>query len=367
MLHLENTMVYLMHVNWFWIKQRPHFLAEKLRSYFNITVLSPESFRENKQLIITKKPSFVKFYKILPLQRFKKSIIHQRLDNAIIICQIRKYVKKSKYIWITSPLDYLIVRKCINQSQLVVYDCMDDFLEFPSIKSCSKLTSNYFVAEQELLVRANAVFASSKYLKEKLQARYKGISQIFVINNAISSTFFIQNNTRSEVTYPENYGFTDLIYIGTISYWLDFDLLLESLVHFNKIRYILIGPSERNIPIHDRIIYLGLRKHKELLAYMKKANALIMPFIVNDLIKSVNPVKLYEYISSGRPIITCSYEEIEQFNGFGYKYNNNSEYFVLLDRLIKNELKQKEDKICRDFLESNNWENRADLISKMLL
>ena len=35
----KENLIYIMHVDWNWIKQRPHFLAEELNKYFNVKVL----------------------------------------------------------------------------------------------------------------------------------------------------------------------------------------------------------------------------------------------------------------------------------------------------------------------------------------
>jgi hypothetical protein len=100
---------------------------------------------------------------------------------------------------------------------------------------------------------------------------------------------------------------------------------------------------------------------------MQNADALIMPFVVNDLIKSVNPVKLYEYIYSGKPVITCSYNEINQFDDFVFRYNNGTEYLNLLKMMINNELIQKDISYCQEFARKNTWGNRTKTIMSTLI
>ena len=47
----------------------------------------------------------------------------------------------------------------------------------------------------------------------------------------------------------------------------------------------------------------------------------MMPFILNELIESVDPVKLYEYINFEKNIICIKYDEILRFKDFVYFYN----------------------------------------------
>lgn len=364
----KQKMFYMMHVNWDWIKQRPHFIAENLKQHFNILVFYPKSYLNKKQLQKNKKPNFVKSFKTLPLQRFRENRLYSFINNLFITIQLKNIISKSDYIWITAPNYYHFVRKYLKPTQIVIYDCMDDFLEFPTIKLNKKLLNIYKLNEQELLKRSNFVFTSSEYLKSKLENRYSNIENLNIvgINNAISSTFFEQNKILKEISYPVKNGKIDLMYIGTISHWFDFELILQSLEEFNQIRYILIGPTERSIPVHDRIIHLGTQNHEDLNSYMQNADALIMPFVVNNLIKSVNPVKLYEYIFTGKPIITCNYTEIRQFDQFVFNYNTNYEYFELVNRLLNNDLIQKDIDLCHEFLKNNQWKNRVAKIIELV-
>ena len=84
------------------------------------------------------------------------------------------------------------------------------------------------------------------------------------------------------------------------------------------------------------------------------------------MIKSVNPVKLYEYIYSGKPIITCSYEEINKFNDFVYRYNNQFEFYDCLELLMKDKLSQKNRIECNEFLKNNKWVDRVKMITEIL-
>ena len=93
------------------------------------------------------------------------------------------------------------------------------------------------------------------------------------------------------------------MYVGTISEWFDFDLLISILDEYKTINAVLIGPSDVKIPKHDRIHYLGTVERKYIFNIMSHAWVLVMPFLINELVKSVNPVKLYEYIYMGKPII----------------------------------------------------------------
>ena len=362
----KDIMLYLIHIDWSWIKQRPQFLSYELKEYFNLTLFFPKNYRNNN-IINSKTPSFVNSFYKLPFQRFKNSLIFDFLNKHFILLQLSNKLKRSKYIWLTSPEIYYLIKKKISINHKLIYDCMDDFVEFPNIKNNVKQKKKMYTNERDLISRADNIFSSSLHLKNILIERYKIIpKKINVINNAISSEYKNIEYTIAPNDYTNKVHHKDLLYIGTISSWFDFNLIIDSLNQFKYIRYILIGPCEIDIPPHERIIHLGIKEHNTLNNYMQLSDALIMPFKVNDLVKSVNPVKLYEYIHSGKPIITCSYDEIDKFNDFVYRYNNQFEFNEYLELLMKDKLSQKSKKDCNDFLYNNKWVNRTKNIIEVL-
>ena len=104
------------------------------------------------------------------------------------------------------------------------------------------------------------------------------------------------------------------------SEWLNIPLLIEALNLYNELTIYLVGPCDIKIPKHERLIIVGPVNHSLVFEFMKNADVLIMPFVVNELIKAVNPVKLYEYIYSCKPVISVYYAETEPFEPYIYLY-----------------------------------------------
>ena len=84
-----------------------------------------------------------------------------------------------------------------------------------------------------------------------------------------------------------------------------------------------------------------------------------MPFLVNEIVSAVDPVKLYEYISFGKCIISVYYQELEHFRDFVYFYRTKKEYLELLDNLCQTGFPTKYNEEQRaEFLASNDWKER---------
>lgn len=355
----EQKLLYVMNVPWSWLKQRPHFLAFYLSLNLPVIIFYRRSGFYFSKTTDKKPKNLISIFQ-LPLTRF---LLISCLNDWIFEISIRKHVRVSSFVLLQSPHDYYNIKNHLSSTTQVVYDCMDDLLEFHSIHGESK--EKLMLKEKSLTDRANFIFASSNYLKNKLMNRYKCKSQPRVINNAIDASFLVDEVPVRHLKKIDS--LFEILYIGTISEWFDFDLILTALNRFDSIRFVLIGVSVVKIPYHERLIFRGRLAHSDLPLAMSEADALIMPFKITELVKSVNPVKLYEYIVNDVPIITCDYDEISVFYDFVYTYSSVNVFLELIERLINGSLIVKTREERFRFLQENTWHSRAKEMSEVLL
>ena len=359
-----DKMMYIMHVPWSWIKQRPHFLAEYLNKYFYLDVYFQDTYiKKNKCCNKSNNINLIKL-KRLPLRRIS---ILNKINNIFLKIVLKDKIKNYKYIWFTDIFMYNVLSEYISKEKLVIYDCMDDLLEFPIFKSSRNKTNEAIRAEKALIERSNYVFFSSEYLREIVCSRYNEVcvrEKSHIINNAIHLPS--EDSSKKEIDNKKT-KYKSLVYIGTVASWIDFDLILKSLLHNSEIIYKFYGPLDTDLPINDRIVYGGLLEHHQIFPEMEKADALIMPFKPTNLILSVNPVKLYEYISACRPIISIKYGETEKFERYAYLYSNAEEYMKYLDKLSIDQLPLKVSEECYiNFAKANTWESRVKEILNVI-
>ena len=61
--------------------------------------------------------------------------------------------------------------------------------------------------------------------------------------------------------------------------------------------------------------FLGPRDYPVLKYYAKAADVLILPFLVNEITRATNPVKLFEYMALQKPIVSTDLDECRRFEG----------------------------------------------------
>ena len=158
-------------------------------------------------------------------------------------------------------------------------------------------------------------------------------------------------------------------YVGTIASWFDLDILQATLSHFDNIDYHLVGPSERPASVGPtpNIHFYGPVNYDDLYSYVKTFDVLMMPFKVCELVRSVDPVKLYEYVNFGKPIISVYYQELDQFAPFVYWYSSETELMAVIDALLCSGCQPKYGSEQRvKFLQDNSWSERTIQISHAL-
>lgn len=359
-----KRILYLTTTDWGWIKQRPHFIAEGLSKYYELTVVGKKVYNRIGHVQNASKVKIHELFRF-PFERF--SFI-KKVNFLLYRLQLRDLVSKADIIWYSNPQLFALSDCNSLKSKLIVYDIMDDILEFPGNKKNQNEFRKIESDERKLFNRADLVFISATHLKEQITHRY-GTGNIHVINNAIVPV----KNPYKSIRLPEELAKfissdrIKLTYIGTISAWFDFELMFKILSLNAGIEILLFGPAEIQLPVHKRLKHFGSIEHDYIFRVMQSSDAMIMPFIVNDLIRSVNPVKLYEYIYSKKPCISVYYEELRQFSNYVYFYNDIDELQIIINKLMLNDLKPKANaEEVNLFLSGNTWDHRIDNIRTLL-
>lgn len=351
-----KKMLYCMHIGWNWIKQRPHFIAEELANHYDLTVISNYTYRQNKRYAIAHPKNFElrQFYKIPLIDHYKGIRILNVLLKKIYYSYIIK-INNPDYIYVMSPSAVRFLPQ--THTHIIIYDCMDDMVEFTSdVKEKKKI----FFEEKKLIELSHIVIVSSEHLRKCLIDRYPVMKHKLctVVKNGFNGDIL------SEVSWNKKNGIFTICYFGTIAEWFNFDFILRSLEAIPDIYYLLIGPLQSgcSIPQHERIIYTGTVKHEELENAVSDVDAFMMPFILTKLIESVDPVKLYEYINFNRNIICVEYPEVKRFERFVFFYNEYDSFITQIEIMKSMKTVKYGSEERKKFLSQNTWKQRKQQI-----
>lgn len=239
----------------------------------------------------------------------------------------------------------------------IIYDCMDEHSGF---KENSK---KILKKEEELIKNSDIVLASSTYLYHKLK-KYQPKKLFFLPNGGEFEHF---NKILNENKIPsdiKNIKKPIIGYYGAIDYWFDEKLLEKILIKFKNSNIVLIGRVvNKNIcklnEIYKNLYLLGEKNYNILPNYLKYFDVCLIPFKINKLIKATHPVKVYEYLAQGKPVVSSYLPEIKNLNKLIYLSKNHHQFL----KNIKIALNEKNHNLIKkriDFSAKNQWSEKIN-------
>ena len=353
-----KKMAYFCPVDWRWIKQRPQFLAEELNRFYQVHVIYP--FSKNRKGLQRKTPTDVVLtpYITLPAFRGRFALIN-RINQMLVWLQagVKILMLKPDVIWLTLPEQLDMIPRAYRGR--IVYDCMDDYA---AMSADAAARERILFREKKLVDASGLVFATSENLSGKISARC-GAKNVHLLRNGYNAqwTQSAEGGAREEARFK-------IGYFGTISHWFDFELLTNSLLKSSSVEYHLFGPVAGGVKIPEdpRIVYHGVVAHEEIRGCAAQMDALMMPFLLNDIVLSVDPVKLYEYICLNKDILCVRYPEVQRFEPFVYFYSDQDEFDKRIAEMASGKPLRYTKEQAGDFLKENSWMMRAKTASQMI-
>ena len=252
---------------------------------------------------------------VLPINFLSKGKIYNYLasvNNHRISKTLKRACKKKQivnfiYLNIFNPF-YLSNVQEFNPL-CTAYYCVDNMVE-------SKYISKHGVEHERKLMRQFKFTISTSKFLQKYAALYTSESH-YLPNAAdfslFKSTFLIGTDQRPDELKRTT---TKIVgYIGNVEDRIDFDLLLQVVKMNSDKTFLFIGPinSDQFLKMGfnqlNNVIAAGRRNIQELPTYLRFIDCAIIPFKKNKLTEGIYPLKINEYLASGRPVVTTSFSE----------------------------------------------------------
>jgi glycosyltransferase involved in cell wall biosynthesis len=92
--------------------------------------------------------------------------------------------------------------------------------------------------------------------------------------------------------------------------------------------------------------------------------AAVIPFLLDPLIQATDPIKAYEYLASGLPVVASRMPELERFGDLIGFYDTPAEFLAQLDEAIAHESADKLER-RREFVTAETWEARGARLAEL--
>jgi O-antigen biosynthesis protein len=189
----------------------------------------------------------------------------------------------------------------------VVYDCHDLLSGF------SNMAREIVTAEERALKEADLVVFSSQYL---FDLHPEAHSKAVVVRNGVDAGRFTEKRRKCG-TNPLVAG-----YVGAIEEWFDVEGVREAAVANPDCRFILAGRVDfepalrlKELPNVEMPGEIDREKAPELFGEFDIG---MIPFVINELTRAADPIKLYEYFACGLPVASSRLPEVEHHGKLVY-------------------------------------------------
>ena len=212
-----------------------------------------------------------------------------------------------------------------------VFRVMDNHLGFPGWgRSLEKITKDIATSVDAVVYSAKTLEPYVRGLKPK---------RIAYVPNGIDSKFFASGSKAMPALLQE-IPKPIAVYAGAMDLWFDFSLLRRASQALPNVAFVLIGPDTlarhrlRGLP---NVHLIGPVKHGQLSQYLFNSQVGIIPFNVSSyssLINTVNPLKLYEYMACGLPVVSTEWDELRRIGSPAVLCRGANEFIKAVEKAI---------------------------------
>ena len=221
-------------------------------------------------------------------------------------------------VYSTDTVPMSLIRQYEEEGFKVLYEYVDDIN--PDLISAKKLSMvmerhDYLVKNENTFVVATATRLYQNVLEKNKNAN------VALISNGVECGKFsrdVQTKDREYLSWLKE----DTIkvgYYGALASWVDYKLL-EELAKDIRLQIILIGVEHDNslqesgLLKFDNVRYFGRKPYEKLAEYANFFDVCMIPFVVNEVTEATSPVKLFEYMALGKPVVTTALPECKKYD-----------------------------------------------------
>lgn len=229
-------------------------------------------------------------------------------------------------------------------------------LIFDSVDDPSEEFSAWYPNYQQAIETADMVLASSQQL---YQSALTYNSSTYLLPNACDYDFFSQDHLTPPQDLPLSSG-PIIGYCGAVASWCDLGLIEFLADSAPEYQLVMIGPlyNLSSVPQRPNIHWLGYKPYNQLPAYLSHFDVGIIPFRISRMTRAVNPIKMWEYLAAGIPVVSTDLPETRGYGDLVLVAENRESFLMAVNKALSEKGIDKKAR-RRQLALQNSWESRA--------
>lgn len=245
----------------------------------------------------------------VPFRRLSAvNAFNERLARFLLLRWIRRLGWDRLISWFVVPHPGFLAGRL--REDYVVYYCTDDYSALPGVDRATVARM-----DADLTRRADQVFAVSTYLLEMKRALNPSTAYA---PHGVDFELFAKALDPNTPIPPRAMQLPRPVigYFGVVGAWIDLGLLRYLASHRPEWSFLLVGRIACDVSALEslpNVTFVGPQPYESLSRWARAFDVAIMPYLRNQQVLAANPLKLREYLATGKPIVSVPTPEVERF------------------------------------------------------
>lgn len=234
----------------------------------------------------------------------------------------------------------------------IVYYCVDDFTQWPGLEH--ELVARM---EEKLISKSNELVATSRQLYEKLKKMGK---RTHLLTHGVDLNLF-SKEAVAEHPCLANIPKPRAGYFGLFDERSDQNVIAAMASRMPDFSFVFTGPvatGTKALESFPNIFFTGPVPYPELPSLVKGLDALFIPYLVNEFTETISPLKLKEYLMTGKPVIATPMAEVVLQEDYLTIARTTEEWTASLRAALSADIAARQRKI-REMMAGESWPKKA--------
>jgi len=296
-----------------------------------------------------------------------------RLDTDEVTARLRRMIGAERYVAVVNNIDSEmepIIDRILLDAAVVIFDWSDDFVEY--YRDESKRAEVRRLCEKYMR-RADLVLSINERLAERAR-EFNTHSHVLMnaTNFPVIDRLPGQDRQTQTLDWPKMRGPV----VGYMGWFnenrIDLDIVDILTSRLADWSFVFIGPLMfrpgnqriREILSRPNVHYFPPVPYLELPAYLQRFDVCILPFLLNDHTRGNDPIKIYDYLSFGKPVVSTRTAGIERVEGAVQIADSADEFVRMVQRAAR--LGEGQRDLRRSIADKNAWPVRVEALMEIL-
>ena len=236
--------------------------------------------------------------------------------TAMILRRTARRLPRPIVLWLYDPCSARMAGKC--GEELAVYDCVDDYAE--QVGSDPRRRELAVTESRRAAQRAQLVFATTSELCQRM--RIINEKSHLVPNAGDFAHFSVAANRALAAPEVRDLPRPVLGFAGNfLAAKVDFSLLKNVALARPEWTLLLVGPTRPDTADElagltqlPNVHWAGFKPYADLPAYVAAFDVALIPYVSNDYTRNCFPLKLYEYLAAGKPVVASGLPQLARMD-----------------------------------------------------